>query len=60
MGFTELLTVVFITLKLLNVIDWSWWLVLMPEIIAFALYMMAFVLGCMGGSMPRRKRSKWR
>lgn len=25
-GFTGLLTIVFITLKLTHVIDWSWWL----------------------------------
>ena len=29
-GFTGLLTVVFITLKLLGKIDWSWWWVLAP------------------------------
>ena len=29
-GFSGLLTVVFITLKLLGVIDWSWWWVISP------------------------------
>ena len=29
-SFTELLQIVFITLKLLKVIDWSWWWVLAP------------------------------
>lgn len=29
-GFTELLTIVFVTLKLLGKIDWSWWWVLSP------------------------------
>lgn len=29
-GFFSLLTIVFITLKLTNYIDWSWWLVLAP------------------------------
>jgi len=29
-GFTGLLTIVFITLKLLGEIDWSWWWVLSP------------------------------
>ena len=29
-GFTGLLTLLFIALKLLNVIDWSWWWVLAP------------------------------
>ena len=29
-GFTGLLTLTFIVLKLLNVINWSWWWVLSP------------------------------
>lgn len=29
-GFLGLLAIVFITLKLTGVIDWSWWLVLLP------------------------------
>ena len=29
-GFVGLLTIVFITLKLIGVIDWSWWWVLSP------------------------------
>jgi len=33
-GFTGLLTIVFITLKLLGKIDWSWWWVLSPILIA--------------------------
>jgi len=30
MGFTEALLLVFITLKLMGYIDWSWWWVLSP------------------------------
>lgn len=30
MGFTSLLTIVFIVLKLTNYIDWSWWWVTSP------------------------------
>ena len=33
MGFTEFLTIVFIVLKLVGVINWNWFLVLLPEII---------------------------
>lgn len=36
-GFVGLLTIVFITLKLLGVIDWSWWWVLSPIWIVFAI-----------------------
>jgi hypothetical protein len=38
MGFCELLTIVFIVLKLVGVISWSWWLILLPEIIAVLFY----------------------
>ncbi|RIM84249.1 hypothetical protein BU107_13730 [Staphylococcus xylosus] len=45
MGFAEILTLIFIVLKLTNVIDWSWWLVLLPEIIALSFYITYFVIG---------------
>lgn len=33
MGFTEILTIIFIVLKLLGVITWAWWVCLLPEIL---------------------------
>ena len=52
MGFTEVLTIVFIVLKLLGVISWGWFYVLLPEIIAVALYigvpLVIFLLGIIG------------
>jgi len=36
-GFTGLLTIVFIVLKLLHQIDWSWWWVLSPLWIGLSL-----------------------
>lgn len=36
-SFFGLLTIVFITLKLIGTIDWSWWWVLSPIWIPFAL-----------------------
>lgn len=36
-GFFGLLTIVFITLKLCNVIDWSWWWVLCSLWIGFVI-----------------------
>ena len=44
MGFTEVLTIVFIVLKVFGVITWSWWLVLLPEIIAVVLYITILIL----------------
>lgn len=45
MGITELLTVSFVVLKLLGKIEWSWWQVLLPEIIAGAIYLAIFLWG---------------
>lgn len=44
MGFCEVLTIIFIVLKLLGVIAWSWWLVLLPEIVRVVLIIL-FILG---------------
>lgn len=43
MGFAEVLTIVFISLKLLGVIGWAWWQVLLPEIIAIGVYILIVV-----------------
>jgi phosphoglycerol transferase MdoB-like AlkP superfamily enzyme len=45
-GFVGLLTIVFITLKLIGVISWSWWWVLSPLWIATSLFVL--ILGCLG------------
>lgn len=47
-GFVGLLTIVLIVLKLTSVIDWSWWWVLSPLWIGFALWLLivAVVLLC--------------
>lgn len=43
-GFCGLLTIVFITLKLTHTIDWSWWWVLSPLWIPFALVLLIFLI----------------
>lgn len=43
-GFTGLLTIVFIVLKLLGKIDWSWWWVLSPLWIVTALVLVGFLI----------------
>lgn len=48
-SFMSLLGLVFITLKLCNVINWSWWLVTLPlwfgfGVIAFVSFMILFVV----------------
>ena len=44
-GFSGLLTLIFIALKLTNVIDWSWWWVLSPIWISFALILGILLIG---------------
>lgn len=44
MGLCEILTIVFVVLKLCGVIGWSWWLVLLPEIIVVGLYILLIVI----------------
>lgn len=43
MGFAEALLIVFIILKVLGLIDWSWWLVLSPMIISLVVLIFAFL-----------------
>ena len=41
-GFSGLLQVAFIVLKLCRVIDWSWWIVLLPTIIPCGILVVMF------------------
>lgn len=58
MGFLELLTVVFIVLKLTGVIGWAWWLVLLPTIITVVLYIAMFVIHLVVSSGLRKEMKK--
>lgn len=42
--FSTLLTLIFITLKLCNVIDWSWWWVLSPFLISYLIWAIAIII----------------
>ena len=43
-GFSGLLTIAFIVLKLTNVIDWSWWWVLSPLWISASLVILIMII----------------
>lgn len=58
MGFTEILTIIFVVLKLFGVISWSWWLVFMPEIIAVVLYILFTIGICKANSRARKNIKK--
>jgi len=57
-GFFGLLTIVFITLKLTDYIDWSWWWVLSPLWIPFVVITIVIVLLAMftNGRFTIRRR----
>jgi len=42
--FLEALTLIFITLKLCKVIDWSWFFVLLPAFIPFTFFLIAGIV----------------
>ncbi len=65
-GFCGLLTIVFITLRLLKVIDWSWVWVLAPLwggiVLGIAFFVLVFVLGILAGFIEliwRRIKRPW-
>lgn len=43
-GFVEALCLVFITLKLTHVIDWSWWIVLAPIWMQIIILIILFII----------------
>lgn len=43
MGFLEVLTLIFIVLKLMGTIDWSWLTVFSPMILAFCIYFLMLI-----------------
>jgi hypothetical protein len=61
MGFLEALTLIFIVLKLVGFVTWSWFFVLLPLFIAIAIYILWFGLFILmalatGGTVKRRKK----
>lgn len=53
MGFAEVLTLIFLTLKLTDVIDWSWWLVLSPLWITYGVALILVTLGAIFGAIAK-------
>ena len=55
----QLLTILFVALKLLDKIDWSWWWVLSPLLIPLGFVAALFVvLGLLAGSTALANRSQ--
>ena len=55
MGFLETLTIVFIVLKLTEVVAWSWWMVFSPIWAGYAvIFLAAFAVAFMKAVQERR------
>ena len=54
-GFTGLLTIVFVVLKLLNVIKWSWWWVLSPIWISFGIALVVIFIPIVAAIVGNKK-----
>ena len=59
MGLLVLLTVLFVALKLIGVIDWSWWLVVAPMYLWFFFYALLFLMAIVGAFLQELERRKW-
>lgn len=59
MGIFEVLTLIFIVLKLFGVIAWGWGLVLLPEIIAFICYILVIVITVFTGRKVSKKMGEF-
>lgn len=51
---STILQVVFIVLKLVHVIDWSWWWVLAPTWISLVFAVVAFIIFCIIKKIVKR------
>ena len=60
-GFVGLLTIVFITLKLIGKIDWSWWWVLSPIWISCSFTaLIVLTVFLIPRQLKKRRRNKFR
>ena len=45
LGFTHILTIIFVIAKIVGYINWSWWLVLLPSLISIGLGLVIWLIG---------------
>ena len=57
-GFTGLLQIAFIVLKLCGVIDWSWWMVLSPILFCCFVAIVAVLVGIGIGLVKAARKKK--
>ena len=57
MGLLEALTLIFVVLKLMSIIDWSWFWVFSPLIFAWLFYIALFLgLVSLSNKKPRKRK----
>jgi hypothetical protein len=54
MGFMSALALIFIALKLTNVITWSWWVVLLPIYVNIVIFLSLIILFAIVGGVANR------
>ena len=64
-GFSDILLVVFIVLKLVGTIDWSWWWVLSPLWISVIMWLIIYVcceayVAREESEFTKRRKDKWK
>lgn len=67
LGLTTILTIIFVVLKLVGVIDWSWWWVLSPTLIDIGLTIIVLIIYAIyvthesnDYSFKKGKKDKWK
>ena len=60
LGLCSVLTIIFVVLKLVKVINWSWWLVLLPTLIEAGLVIVVVVIWITYEVYQKNKREKWK
>jgi hypothetical protein len=45
LGLPHILTIIFVIAKILDYINWSWWLVLLPSLISIGLWLAIWLIG---------------
>lgn len=59
MGIGEILTIIFVIVKLLGKVTWSWWLVFLPEIIAVAIYILIVISVIVSVGKANKRKDKY-
>jgi membrane protein YdbS with pleckstrin-like domain len=60
LGLSTVLTIIFVVLKLVGVIAWSWWWVLSPILIDIGLTIIVLVIYAIYVAHENKRNNKWR